>query len=335
MPSELAKERTSPLPATCEGFLESPLTPTEYALPRSAAVGASVFTVDVEDWFHILDIPSCPPLAEWASLPTRVEANFFRLLDLFLEKQVHVTCFFLGWVAEQFPQLVREAVRRGHEVASHGYAHRLVNIMDRQEFRDDVLLAKRLLEDIGGMPVFGYRAPGFSFTRKTLWVFEELIAAGYRYDSSLFPATRGHGGDASFSRKPAVWSNSHQSLIEFPATVSDLAGVPVCLFGGGYLRFFPYPLIRRKARQVMQSGQPVVFYIHPREIDPGHPRLPMNPYRRFKSYFNLKSTWPKVRRILADFRFVTFRELLTDSDSLREASTIHLPVSLEPAEVEE
>ncbi len=315
--------------------MESPLTPTECVLPGSATQSVSVFTVDVEDWFHILDVPSCPALADWALLPSRVERNFLRLLDLFSEKHVRVTCFFLGWIAEHFPHLVKEAARRGHEVASHGYAHRLVSTMSPQEFRSDIILAKNLLEDIGGTPVLGYRAPGFSITRKTSWFFEELIAAGYRYDSSWFPALHGHGGDHSFARKPTRWGNSHGSLIEFPMTVADLAGRPVCLFGGGYLRFFPYSLIHRKARQVLRTGQPLVFYVHPREIDPAHPRLPMNVYRRFKSYFNLKSTWPKILRILDEFRVVPFRALLNAEDIGPAASKTPSHLCLEPGEVEE
>ncbi len=315
--------------------MDYPLTPKKHISTNSITQGASVFTVDVEDWFHILDIPSSPPLANWASLPSRVERNFIRLLDLFSEKQVHVTCFFLGWIADQFPHLVKQAVRRGHEVASHGYAHKLVNAMSRREFRDDIVRAKNLLEDIGGKPVLGYRAPGFSLTRETSWLFDELIAAGYLYDSSVFPAVRGHGGDTSFSRKPTVWGDSDRSLVEFPVTVTDLGRYPVCLFGGGYLRFFPYSLIRRKANEVLRTGQPVVFYIHPREIDPTHPRLPMNAYRSFKSYFNLKSALPKVTRILDDFRFSTFRDLLAAQGPRTAASTVPTQTALGPVEVEQ
>jgi polysaccharide deacetylase family protein (PEP-CTERM system associated) len=280
-----------------------------------------VFTVDVEDWFHILDVPSSPSIERWASLPSRVERNFNQLLDLFEEKHAHATCFFLGWIAGHFPHLVKEAARRGHEVASHGYAHRLVNSMSRHEFRDDIIRTKKLLEDLTGSTVLGYRAPGFSLTRETSWLFEELMAAGYVYDSSLFPAARGHGGDTSFSRTPTLWGGSGRSLVEFPVTVTDLVGCPVCLFGGGYLRFFPYPLIRHKARTLLKTGRPVVYYIHPREIDPTHPRLPMNPYRRFKSYFNLKSTRTKVSRILDDFPVSTFRDLLATGDHLAVATT--------------
>jgi polysaccharide deacetylase family protein (PEP-CTERM system associated) len=315
--------------------MDYPLTPKEHISTYSTAQGACVFTVDVEDWFHILDIPSSPPLARWASLPSRVEGNFFRLLDLFSEKQVHVTCFFLGWIADHFPHLVKEAVRRGHEVASHGYAHRLVNAMSREEFRDDVVRAKKLLEDVGGKPVLGYRAPGFSLTSETSWLFDEIIAAGYRYDSSIFPAVRGHGGNASFSRKPTVWGDSDRPLIEFPITVTDFGGQPVCLFGGGYLRFFPYSLIRREANKVLSRGRPVVFYIHPREIDPEHPRLPMNAYRQFKSYFNLKSTLPKVSQILDDFRFCTFQDLIAAEGHRPAASRLTTQTARGPVEVEQ
>jgi len=277
--------------------------------------GTSVFTVDVEDWFHILDVPSTPPLSKWSSLPSHVEKNFLSLLDLFNEKEVRVTCFFLAWIAEQYPHLVREAANRGHEIASHGYSHQLANRMTRQEFRDDITRAKKILEEAAGSEVLGYRAPGFSFTTETAWMFDELIAAGYAYDSSIFPAMHGHGGDAGFPRSPFVWGDSNANLTEFPVTVTDLAGRAVCLFGGGYLRFFPYSLIRSKALRVLTTGQPLVFYIHPREVDPTHPRLSMNAYRRFKCYFNLKSTIPKVSRILDEFRFATFQELLATNRS--------------------
>jgi len=284
--------------------------------------GFSVFTVDVEDWFHILDVASTPPMERWASLPSRVEANFYRLLDLFDEKRARTTCFFLGWIADHFPHLVKETARRGHEVACHGYAHQLVNTISRRGFRDDVGRAKKLLEDLTGSTVLGYRAPGFSLTRHIPWFFDELIAAGYAYDSSVFPAARGHGGDTTFPRLPTIWGRDSCRLIEFPVTVTELAGWPVCLFGGGYLRLFPYALIRSQARKLLKAGQPVVYYIHPREIDPVHPRLPMNPYRRFKSYYNLKSAYGKVVRILDEFRVSTFRDVLAGDKVLPWDTTL-------------
>ena len=270
----------------------------------------SIFSVDVEDWFHILDIPSAPPLASWGSLPSRVERNFARLLDLFAEHDVKVTCFFLGWVAERFPHLVTRAVGEGHEIASHGYAHRLVYEMGRDRFYEDAVRARKLLEDLSGAPVLGYRSAGFSVRRDTGWFFEELARAGYQYDSSVFPASRGHGGIDRFRREPHRLVSHGASILEFPITVADLFGKPLCFFGGGYLRLFPYPLIHRMAKRVLGEGRPVMFYIHPREIDPAHPRLPMSAPRRFKSYVNLASTEAKVRRILRAFPVTTFRDYL-------------------------
>jgi len=275
----------------------------------------SIFSVDVEDWFHILDDPSVPAIHQWASLPSRVERNFTKLLDLFSERNVQVTCFFLGWVAERFPHLVKEAADRGHEVASHGYGHRLVYEQSRSDFYADVRGARLLLEDLSGVEVVGYRAPGFSTTDETPWFFDALAEAGYQYDSSIFPAQRGHGGMPQGRREPHR-IGEHDALLEVPITVADLLGKPTCFFGGGYLRLFPYWLIRKMAMQVLGEGRPVVFYVHPREIDPAHPRLPMTPLRRFKSYVNLETTEGKLRRILQDFPVTTFRNVLSNYPQL-------------------
>ncbi len=270
----------------------------------------SVFSVDVEDWFHILDIPGGPPLAEWDSLPSLVEKNFQRLLDLFSRHDATVTCFFLGWVAERYPHLVREAARRGHEIASHGYAHRLVYQLNQREFREDGLRSRKLLEDLTGREVLGYRSAGFSVTKQTPWFFETLAEAGYRYDSSVFPALRGHGGIKSAPRQPYWTGPDGTGIFEFPITVTNLLWKPICFFGGGYMRLFPYWLIQRMSRRVLAEGRPVLFYVHPREVDPSHPRLAMSAARRFKSYINLSSTEEKIDRILSEFPVTTFRALL-------------------------
>jgi polysaccharide deacetylase family protein (PEP-CTERM system associated) len=270
----------------------------------------SIFSVDVEDWFHILDVPSAPAISEWGGLPSRVEKNFRKLLDIFSEHNVQVTCFVLAWVAERFPHLVKEAAARGHEIASHGYGHRLVYQQSRDEFCEDVRHARLLLEDVAGVPVLGYRAPGFSTTTETPWFFDALVEAGYQYDSSVFPAARGHGGIRQARRDPYVIEG--EGLLEVPITVADLMGRPMCFFGGGYLRLYPYWLIRQKAQQVLAEGRPVVFYIHPREIDPEHPRLPMSTSRRFKSYVNLDTTEAKIRRVLQDFPVTTFQNVISN-----------------------
>jgi polysaccharide deacetylase family protein (PEP-CTERM system associated) len=266
----------------------------------------SIFSIDVEDWFHILDVESAPDLDEWSRMPSRVEKNFRRMLELAGEHGAPATCFFLGWVAERFPHLVKEAAAGGHEVASHGYAHRLVYTMTRGEFVEDARRTRMLLEDTAGVAVRGYRSAGFSVTEETAWFFEALAEAGYRYDSSVFPAPRGHGGMEAASRSPGRIG----PLFEFPITVADLLGRPVCFFGGGYLRLFPYSLIRQKAHEVLRENRPVVFYTHPREIDPEHPRLPMPLARRFKSYVNLDTTERKLRAILREFPMTTMARYL-------------------------
>lgn len=270
----------------------------------------SVFTVDVEEWFHILDVPSTPPLREWAGLPSRVEASFRSMLEVFAEKRVRTTLFFLAWVAERYPHLVREAVAGGHEIASHGYAHELVYRQDRATFLADITKAKDIIEQAAGQPVRGYRAPGFSVTAETPWFFDAVAEAGYRYDSSVFPGERGHGGLPGAKAVPHLITTAHGDLVEFPMALSSLFGMPMFFFGGGYLRFFPYRLMLAKAKDVLKENRPVVFYLHPREVDPGHPRLAMSAKRRFMTYHNLRSTMPKMRRLLQDLPMTTFGELV-------------------------
>ncbi len=230
----------------------------------------AIFTVDVEDWFHILDTEAAPPLPLWESLPSRVEANMLRLLDIFGSEATRVTFFFLGWVAERYPHLVKEATRRGHEeIASHGYAHQLVYRISREQFLTDVSNTRKLLQDLSGTHVLGYRAPGFSLTSATPYYYDVLLEAGYEYDSSLFPARRAHGGLSTGKRNPHRVSTASSSLVEFPISVADVLQRRMCFFGGGYLRLFPYSVVRRMARQVSNPQRfPLIFYIHPREIDP-------------------------------------------------------------------
>jgi len=270
----------------------------------------NIFSVDVEDWFHILDLSSTPGLGEWSSLPSRVEKNLVGLLELFADCHARVTCFFLGWIAERYPHLVRMAVAAGHEVASHGYAHELVYRMTPEQFAQDISVARKLLQDVSGQPVIGYRAPGFSTTAAIPWYFEQVAAAGYKYDSSVFPARRRHGGWTGAERAPHRITTPSGLLTEFPISVVDLAGLPVCFFGGGYFRLFPYPVIRHMAGKVARAGRPVVFYIHPREIDPQQPRLPMSRYLSFKTYCRLDTTHSKLKRLLSEFPVTSFDDFL-------------------------
>jgi polysaccharide deacetylase family protein (PEP-CTERM system associated) len=277
--------------------------------PASSSVKC-VFSIDVEDWFHINGAPGEPDCAQWDEFPSHVSRNFRALLELLAVRRVRATCFFLGWVAEKFPELVREARDQGHEIASHGYAHRLVHRQTPSEFLDDIRKARAILEDVSGMPVVGYRAPSFSVTAATPWFFDQLAEAGYRFDSSVFPAPRQNGGLQTDQLAPNTIKAKSGAIEEFPVSVTPLLGRPMCFFGGGYLRLFPYRMIKSMAKRVIGEGRPVIFYIHPREIDPQHPRLPMEPLRSFKCHVNLHTTRPKIERLLNDFSFATFGDLL-------------------------
>lgn len=286
----------------------------------------SILSVDVEDWFHILEAASAPDISQWDSLPSCVERDFRKLLDLFSEKNVHVTCFFLGYVAERYPHLVKEALDRGHEIASHGYAHRLIYTMTPHAFLEDARKSKGILESISGQFVRGYRAPGFSVTADTPWFFEKLLEAEYQYDSSVFPAPRQHGGLNTSKYSPHMVA---EKLMEFPITVAKVLGKRFCFFGGGYLRLFPYPVVRQMCRKVLGENRPVVFYIHPREIDPDHPRLSLGLTRTFKSYVNLKTTEPKLRNILDEFQVTTFAEFIKENPSFfDQASSRRKPTTV-------
>jgi polysaccharide deacetylase family protein (PEP-CTERM system associated) len=274
----------------------------------------SVFTVDVEDWFHILDLPNTPHLAEWDLLPSRVENNFRRLLGIFSDAGVQTTCFFLGWVGRKYPHLVAEAVAGGHEIASHGFGHQLVHQMTAAQFYDDIVTAKRILEDAAGREVIGYRAPGFSVAAGIPWYFPKIAEAGYQYDSSIFPALHEHGEVTNSPCGPHLIQTASGSLQEYPISTVKRMGVRVSVFGGGYLRLAPLPMIERMTREVLRSGRPAVFYVHPREIDLAQPRLPMGPRRRFKSYVNVSSTERKIKRILSLFEFTTFQSYMAESN---------------------
>lgn len=276
----------------------------------------SLFSIDVEDWFHILNTPATPGISEWSNLPSRIERNFMHLMTIFDRKGVSATLFFLGWIAQKYPELVKTAQNAGHEIASHGYNHRLVYQMSPAEFYEDIHKSKQIIEEITGCAVEGYRAPGFSANETIPWFFETIIETGHIYDSSYFPAPRSHGGLRDYATiaedkfAPHCISVKNNRLIEFPVSVVPVFGKPICFFGGGYLRLFPYRLINKMAHRLILKGLPIIWYIHPREIDTGQPRLKMNLYRRLKTYINIKSVEGKLEKILDQFQWITFSEYI-------------------------
>lgn len=269
----------------------------------------NVFSIDVEEWYNILDIPGEIPIENWGQLECRLEANMDRLLELLDQHQVKATMFWLGYFAERYPKLLQRCHEAGHEIASHGYAHVLAYESGREAFKEDITKSKKLLEDIIGNPVIGFRAAGFSTVSETPWTFDEIKAAGYLYDSSVFPAKRGHGGISDSPLTPYLVQTEFGELLEVPQSVLDFRVKRLSLFGGGYLRLFPAPLIRRGIARLEKKERPFILYVHPREIDPLHPRLEMNKWRKFKSYVNLKSTYPKLEMLCKTYSFSTMEEL--------------------------
>ena len=274
--------------------------------PAAGAVGApsgglpNAFTVDVEEWFHILDLDEADQPRSFDDLESRVEIGTDRLLELLDAGSVRATFFFLSWVAERHRDLVRRVAAAGHEIASHGYAHDLIYQGDAPSFREDTRRARGVLEDITGSGVSGYRAAGFSITRETPWAFDVLAEEGFRYDSSVFPAKRAHGGlDLDRERPFRIEGPAGGGLWEFPIVPVPLGPLRVPFAGGGYFRLWPLWLVRRAARALNRRGVPVTWYLHPREVDVAQPRMSLPWRRRFKYYVNLAGTPAKLERLLA------------------------------------
>ena len=271
----------------------------------------NAMTVDVEDYFQVSAFDDVVDRADWDRMESRVERNTHRLLDLFDQFDVRATFFVLAWVGERVPGLVGEIDRRGHEVASHGYAHRLVYDQSREAFRDDVRRARAILQDASGQAVVGYRAPSYSITARSLWALDVLIDEGYEYDSSIFPVRHDRYGLPGSPRHQHVRQGPGGSLVELPPATVRAGGVTLPAAGGGYFRLLPYAWTRWALTRVNgRERQPAVFYVHPWEIDPDQPRLPARGLSRFRHYRNLSQTEPRLRRLLRDFRFGPMRELI-------------------------
>jgi polysaccharide deacetylase family protein (PEP-CTERM system associated) len=289
-----------------------------------------VFTIDVEDWFNLSGTGHEPPPSEWDGLESRVERNFIEMLDLLEQRKCSATCFFVGYFAQRFKHLVHEARQRGHEIASHSSFHRLVYEQTPEEFFKDAEDSRLLLEDLSGQPVRGFRAPAFSVTKQTPWFFDKLAQAGYSYDSSVFPGVHQTGGCDAPSLAPYSVQTPYGEVVEFPVSAIRVLGTPMCFFGGGYLRLFPYPLTRFMGRRVQQSERPVIFYVHPREIDPDQPRMPLSRRRRFTSYVNLSTTQSKIERIVRDFPINTFSHYLANHEISEKQVLSHESANAEP-----
>jgi polysaccharide deacetylase family protein (PEP-CTERM system associated) len=270
-----------------------------------------VLTVDVEDWFHLLEHPLTDDVASWDSFERRVEPATERILDELNRRGIRATFFCLGWIAERYPGIVRKIAEGGHEIGSHSYAHQLVHRQDRQAFAADLARSIALLADVTGAPVRAYRAPGFSITRDCLWAFEIMAGQGIEIDCSVFPSPRAHGGLEGFCAEPAVIRTPGGALKELPMTMGRIMGRPLAFSGGGYFRLLPRAVIDH---QMAAQGY-TMTYFHPRDFDAGQPVLPgLSPARRFKSYVGLRGAWAKFLRMLDAFSFVSVGEAAASID---------------------
>jgi polysaccharide deacetylase family protein (PEP-CTERM system associated) len=287
--------------------------------PAAAQPERHLFSCDVEEYFQVSAFDAVVRRDSWDSRPSRVEPSTDLLLALLEQLGAHGTFFTLGWVARKHPDLVRRIARGGHEIASHGWWHRRVTTLTPEEFREEVRSSRRILEDVSGSPVRGFRAPSFSIVPGLEWAFDVLLEEGYRYDSSLFPIRRpdyGYPGAppfAHFIARPAG------VLLEIPMATFTLAGLRLPAAGGGYLRQFPYGVIRHAFRVAHQARQPAMFYVHPWEIDPDQPRLPVGPVTRLRHYGGLARTLPRLRRLLGEFGFCSVAEQYPSSIGIAAA----------------
>jgi len=272
----------------------------------------NAFTVDVEDYFQVAALASAIDRSSWPQRESRVERNTAILLELLSEHGIRGTFFVLGWIAERHPSLIRRIAADGHEVACHGFSHQLVYSQSADEFREETTRSKRTLEDLTGQRVLGYRAASFSITRRSMWALDVLIDLGFEYDSSVFPIRHDRYGIPEADPRPApIAAPSGRTLIEFPMSAARFAGVAVPVSGGGYFRLLPYAVTRAGLRQINgRRGRPFTFYLHPWEIDPGQPRVPVGWLSRFRHYTNLDRCESRLRRLLREFRFGTMREVL-------------------------
>jgi polysaccharide deacetylase family protein (PEP-CTERM system associated) len=282
-------------------------------LEQSTVLNA--LTVDVEDYYHVSAFEGYIPRAQWHELESRVTASTELLLETLAKGGVHGTFFVLGWVADHHPRLVRAIQAAGHEIACHGYWHRLVYQQTPADFRADVRRARDLLQQMTGEAVTAYRAPCFSITRQSLWALDILIDEGFAIDSSIFPTFHDRYGIAGAPWAPHRIIRPGGTIREFPLTVNRFCGYPLPIGGGGYFRLYPYWFTRHGLRRVNAQGRPAAIYLHPWEVDADQPRLAKAGLTAFRHYVNLRRTRHRLERLIADFSLGTLSEAFDRAES--------------------
>ena len=267
---------------------------------------ANVLTVDFEDWYQGLEIP----MADWPKYEDRIEGVGHRLLDLLAETGARATFFVLGYVAERHGDLIRKIVAAGHELGTHGFSHSFIYRQTPAQFRAELGRSVEVLRELTSQEVLGHRAAYFSITRDSLWAFEILAELGLRYDSSIFPVVNYRYGIADAPRWPYEVKTGGGTILEFPISTWRVWGRNVPVAGGAYFRIYPYRFTRAALRSINAEGRPAMFYLHPWELDPEHPRILLPRRVSLTHYFNLRRMEPRLRRLLADFTFVPMKEAL-------------------------
>lgn len=284
----------------------------------------NALTIDVEDYFQVSAFAPYIDRGDWDRRECRIERNVQRILALLAERQIRATFFTLGWIAERYPALVRDIVASGHELASHGHGHQRASELDPAAFRNDVLRAKSVLEDTGGVAVKGYRAPSFSIGKGNLWALETLLRTGHRYSSSIYPIAHDHYG---MPDAPRFAYQAHPGLLEVPVSTLRLFNRNLPSSGGGYFRLLPYGVTAWMLRRLNRGeGEPAIFYFHPWEIDPGQPRIAgIDARTRFRHYVNIASNERKLARLLDDFNWGRMDDIFLDR---QPASATHALASV-------
>ena len=280
-------------------------------MDASTAPITNALTIDVEDYFQVSAFAPHIARSEWSTRECRVERNIDTILEMLANHGIKATFFTLGWIAERYPQMVRQMVKEGHELASHGYGHERASDQTEAAFFADIHLAKIVLEDLADGEVNGYRAPSFSIGVGNLWAFDCLARAGYRYSSSVYPIRHDHYG---MPDSPRFAHEVRPGLVEIPITTIRMLNRNLPSSGGGYFRLFPYALSRWMLGQVNGRDRKAgVFYFHPWEIDTGQPRIAgISNKTRFRHYVNISRMQGRLNRLLDDFKWGRMDHIFLD-----------------------
>ena len=265
-----------------------------------------ILTFDIEEWFHILDNKETKSISEWSKFDSRISIGMNLIFDILEKTEKPATFFVVGWIAEKYPDIIKEISNRGFEIGSHTHLHQLAYNQDRQTFYSDVERSIKTLEDCVGKKVTSFRAPGFSITENNKWAFEVIHELGITKDSSVFPAGRAHGGLPSYNTAiPSVINYNGIKLKEFPINTLNILGKSFIFSGGGYFRLFPYKIIKN----LTLKSKYIMTYFHPRDFDSQQPLVPgLSLPRRFKSYVGIKKCKSKLENWLNDFDFMDLHQ---------------------------